>query len=94
MIHMYIYATYYVHMCVNVCVHGKYVCAAHSLCVCVHRSMTMAELLQQLIKKAKLEAQESLRQLIGALNGLAGIYRLQEKVGIAPSYVNECIIQM
>ena len=52
----------------------------------------MGELLHQLIKKAKLEAQESLRQLIGALNGLAGIYRIQEKVGITPSYVNECSI--
>jgi SNF2 family DNA or RNA helicase len=42
-------------------------------------SMTMGDLLQKLIKRAKIESQESLRQLIGALNGLAGIYRIQEK---------------
>ena len=43
-------------------------------------SMTMNELLKQLIKKCKMEAQEGLRQLIGALNGLAGIFRIQMKV--------------
>ena len=65
------------HSSVHTYVHINYI-------TCVHSCMTMSELLTQLIKRAKTEGVESLRQYIGALNGLGGIYSLQEKV---PTYV-------
>ena len=57
-------------------------------------SMTMNELLKQLIKKCKMEAQEGLRQLIGALNGLAGIFRIQMKVCVVCMSCLECQIEL
>ena len=39
--------------------------------------MTMEQLLEQLIKKATLETEESHRQYVAALNGLAGIDIIQ-----------------
>lgn len=42
----------------------------------------MEDLLAKLMKQAKVEARESLRQLISTLNGLAGIYALQNDVGV------------
>jgi len=39
--------------------------------------MTMEQLLEQLIKKATLETEESHRQYVAALNGLAGVDIIQ-----------------
>ena len=41
----------------------------------------MPELLDKLIMQAKVEAREALRQLVAALNGLAGISIIREEVG-------------
>ena len=43
--------------------------------------MTMPELLEKLIMQAKVEAREALRQLVAALNGVAGICILKGQVG-------------
>ena len=40
----------------------------------------MEELLKKLVTQAKQEGRESLRQLVSALNGLAGILCLLDKV--------------
>ena len=45
-----------------------------------HSTMTMEELLESLTKKAKLEAEESHRLLIAAINGQAGLCIIQEQV--------------
>ena len=46
------------------------------------RYVTMEELLKKLVTQAKQEGRESLRQLVAALNGLAGILCLLKKVGL------------
>ena len=43
--------------------------------------MTMPELLEKLIMQAKVEAREALRQLVAALNGVAGLCILKGEVG-------------
>lgn len=40
----------------------------------------MEELLKKMIVQAKQEGRESLRQLVAAINGMAGIHILNEKV--------------
>lgn len=42
--------------------------------------MTMDQLLDSLIKKAKLEAEESHRALVAAMNGQAGLCIIKEQV--------------
>ena len=44
------------------------------------RYVTMEELLKKLVTQAKQEGRESLRQLVSALNGLAGILCLLNEV--------------
>lgn len=43
-------------------------------------TMTMEELLECLTKKAKLECEEAHRQLVAAINGIAGLHIIQEQV--------------
>ena len=43
--------------------------------------MTMEQLLESLTKKAKLEAEESHRALVAAVNGQAGLDIINQKVG-------------
>ena len=43
--------------------------------------MTMEQLLESLTKKAKLEAEESHRALVAAINGQAGLDIINQKVG-------------
>lgn len=47
---------------------------------CTCRYMSMEELLKKMIVQAKQEGRESLRQLVAAINGMAGIHILNEKV--------------
>ena len=42
--------------------------------------MTMTDLLDQLIKKVRLECEEAQRQIVMATNGLAGWFILKEDV--------------
>lgn len=42
--------------------------------------MTMDQLLESLTKKAKLEAEESHRALVAAMNGQAGLQIIKEQV--------------
>lgn len=49
--------------------------------------MTMDQILQVLTSKARTEAEESQRQLIGALNGLAALLRLSgDAAGAVAAY--------
>ena len=43
--------------------------------------MTMEDLLVSMSKKARLECEEAHRQLVAAMNGLAGLHIINEKVG-------------
>ena len=49
----------------------------------------MDDLLKKMIVQAKQEGRESLRQLVSAINGIAGIHILQGKVRL---YIVLCII--
>ena len=44
------------------------------------RYISMEELLKKMIVQAKQEGRESLRQLVSAINGMAGLHILNEKV--------------
>ncbi|XP_066993133.2 E3 ubiquitin-protein ligase SHPRH [Anabrus simplex] len=57
------------------CTHHQVVRGFH---ISQKATMTMDELLESLIKKTKLESEEALRQIIAALNGLAGINIIRE----------------
>ena len=45
-------------------------------------TLSMAELLTKLTKKAKVECEEVHRQKVAALNGLAGLHIIKREVGI------------
>lgn len=48
--------------------------------------MTMDQLLDQLLSKAKVEGEEAVRELVYALNGLAGIAQIEGKKDQAVIY--------
>ncbi|XP_059483639.1 E3 ubiquitin-protein ligase SHPRH [Neocloeon triangulifer] len=68
-------------------VKGKFsVANAHS-----NKTITMQELMKNLIIKAKTECEESLRMIISSLNGLAGLSIIQEKWAEAAQYYREVL---
>ena len=52
----------------------------HVACLNVCSTLTMEELLNQLVKKVRIECEESHRQLVFALNGLAALDIIQNNV--------------
>lgn len=68
MIYIYIYIQYYCILIHNV----------HMYVLCSF--MSMDDLLNKMIMQAKQEGRESLRQLVSAINGIAGIHILQKQV--------------
>ncbi|XP_077216092.1 RING-finger, DEAD-like helicase, PHD and SNF2 domain-containing protein [Tasmannia lanceolata] len=56
-----------------------------------HSPMTMEEILEVLVSKAKTEGEEALRRTIGALNGLAGIAVIEQDLPRAVSLYREAM---
>ena len=48
--------------------------------------MTMEDLLESLIKKAKVESEEAHRQLVAAHNGMAGLHIMKGEVTLTGSH--------
>ena len=51
-----------------------------AICCYLYSYLSMDDLLKKMIVQAKQEGRESLRQLVSAINGIAGIHILQGKV--------------
>ncbi|XP_039834097.1 E3 ubiquitin-protein ligase SHPRH-like isoform X4 [Panicum virgatum] len=61
------------------------------LCSLQHNPLSMDEILQVLIGKAKIEGEEELRKIVVALNGLAGLAAIEQKNQEAISFYKEAL---
>nr|TKW36527.1 hypothetical protein SEVIR_2G446300v2 [Setaria viridis] len=61
------------------------------LCSLQHNPLSMDEILQVLIGKAKIEGEEELRKIVVALNGLAGLAAIEQRNQEAISFYKEAL---
>ncbi|XP_008782680.2 E3 ubiquitin-protein ligase SHPRH isoform X1 [Phoenix dactylifera] len=62
------------------------------ICSLQHSPLTMEEILEVLIGKTKIEGEEALRQIVSALNGLAGIAIIEQDYKQAVSLYKEALV--